>query len=319
MDEDRGRGAGALLHRDASGSRRAGPWIAALSLALPWLGCTLAGGLDDLTDGDGVAVADGEDAGKKPGKTDGGSSSVDGDDAGTDTDTPDDASSSDDGGTVPGPPADAGKIWLDLEETTDFGNVDCGKSAAARTALLHNDRTSAVTFGATLASGAQSAFTVDPAYGTIEGGKTAVLVVQPKAVPKNGGVGVRSDLLTVTTNAPDDVPINRGLRYTATGAIVSVSPTSISFGNIDVGSSSSRSFSIKNTGNVDAKVSVSASGTSFSASGTSTVKAGKSASDSVVAKPTLEGYWTGTVSFSSSSPICGSLPSISLSCWGKKE
>lgn len=316
MDEDRGRGAKVLLHRDASGSRVVGRWIAVLSLALPWLGCTLTGDLDDMTSG--AANTSERDASKTPRSKDGGSSSGPAGDAGDDV-SDDDGGADDDAGHAPDPPADAGKVWLDLEEMTDFGNIDCGKSAAARTALLHNDLAESVTFGATLAGGAQSAFTVDPAYGTIEGGKTAVLVVQPKTVPKNGGVGARSDLLTVTTNAPNDVPINRGIRYTATGAIVSVSPSSISFGNIKVDSSSSHSFSIKNSGNVDAKVSVSASGLTFSASGTSTVKAGKSASDSVTAKPTSEGYKTGSVKLSTSSALCGSLPSISLSCWGKEE
>ncbi len=108
--------------------------------------------------------------------------------------------------------------------------------------------------------------------------------------------------LSLVSNAPSS-PTGIALSGTGVAPILqlSVSPASLSFGNVTVGSSSGpQTVTLANTGNSSVSISqVNVSGAGFSASGLTpplTLAAGQSATFSVIFDPTTSGSLTGSVS-----------------------
>jgi HYDIN/CFA65/VesB family protein len=107
--------------------------------------------------------------------------------------------------------------------------------------------------------------------------------------------------VSLVSNAPNS-PAAIALSGTGVAATfqLTASPTSLSFGNVLVGSSSTQSVTLTNTGNSSVSVSqISVSGTGLSTTGLTlpvTLAAGQSASFSVVFAPTVAGSVTGSVS-----------------------
>jgi hypothetical protein len=130
------------------------------------------------------------------------------------------------------------------------------------------------------------------------------------------GAGSVTGSLSMVSDAPDSpttVPLS-GTGVSATYQI-SASPTSLSFGDVTVGTSSSQTATLSNTGNSSVTISqVTVSGAGFSASGVTpplTLDAGQKIILTVTFAPTTTGSVTGSVSITSNAS--NSPATISLS------
>lgn len=120
--------------------------------------------------------------------------------------------------------------------------------------------------------------------------------------------------LTISSNAPGPSPVVN-LSGTGVGATyqLSANPTSLNFGNVDVGSSSTLDVTLTNSGNSDISISsVTASGAGYSVTGGSNVDLtpGQSTTIAVTLNPGAVGSLTGSVSVVSNaqnSPLAISL------------
>jgi hypothetical protein len=114
--------------------------------------------------------------------------------------------------------------------------------------------------------------------------------------------GAASGTLSVVSNASNST-LNVALSGTGTGAgQIAVSPTSLSFGKVNVGSSGSLNGTITASGGTVQVTSASSSNGQFEITGISlpvTIAAGQSASFSVTFTPQASGAVSGSVSFSS--------------------
>jgi hypothetical protein len=112
-------------------------------------------------------------------------------------------------------------------------------------------------------------------------------------------VGTSSGTLTVTSNASNP-SLSIPLSGTAVGtpAVLTASPTSLTYTNVITGQSSNQTQTVKNTGGTSATISAAtASGTGFSISGftAGTLTPGQSTSFTVTFAPTSAGTFSGTV------------------------
>lgn len=209
--------------------------------------------------------------------------------------------------------------------TLDFGLVNCGSTGPKKTITVSNTAprfTQPFTWSATLGKGSSSPFKLSSTSATISGQGSSSVDVTPLAVPSMSPTDADyyADTLTITTNAANDSPHVISLHETAQGAILALSPTSLSFGSVAAPATSTQSFQLVNTGNFPAtKVSLSlGSNTYFSlgASSNITVNGGSSVTDTATFKPSKGGIgakatWV-TPSFSGAN--CGGTPtSLTLS------
>jgi hypothetical protein len=135
--------------------------------------------------------------------------------------------------------------------TLDFGMASCGSStpAAPQTFTIDNPSTASVTWTAALGKGANSAFTLAPAMGTLTPGQSTPVTVTPLVVPQasstaSNGLG---DVVDVTLN---NSSVNVTLQETAKGAVLVFNPTSAAFGSTPLGSPLTTYFEVENVGNV---------------------------------------------------------------------
>lgn len=206
----------------------------------------------------------------------------------------------------------------------DFGSVACNSTPAAKTVMLLNVGTDPFTYQALLGKGVASAFTVTPSNGgTVAPASSATITITPQVVPANGvGDNLYGDVLNITTNAMSDKPHPVTLRLTPSGAIITASPSSINFGNVNTGGpGATRSVTLKNDGNYPTTVYLSTTGPdAFDALTPSvTLQAGASGSATVRCKPGGNGAKVGTLTFFvfTSSRLCRPLPApIKLDCRG---
>ncbi len=105
----------------------------------------------------------------------------------------------------------------------DFGLVDCGTTADAKTLTVENVGDAAFDVDAALAQG--TSFAVSPTHATVPAQGKVLLTVTPSAVPAVSAItsDLYGDTLTLTTTAQGDVPHVIPLHETAHGAILSVS------------------------------------------------------------------------------------------------
>ena len=118
-----------------------------------------------------------------------------------------------------------------------------------------------------------------------------------------------ADSLTVTTTPPLESPYVTALHMTARGVVLSFNPASLAFGDVSVGGSSNKSFSVVNSGNVSANVTLTAA-TAGTFSVTPTTKSFNS-SFNASAKFTSQNPKapkTGTITIATTSATCGPLP-----------
>ncbi len=122
-----------------------------------------------------------------------------------------------------------------------------------------------------------------------------------------GGGGV-SGTLSITSNDPANPTMTvalAGTGSTTTPGQLQVNPTSLSFGNVGTGSSSTKSIVLSNTGTTSVPIStIAVSGTGFSVNGItapSTLNAAATATLNVVFAPTIAGNASGSVTIATDS------------------
>ena len=180
-----------------------------------------------------------------------------------------------------------------------FGNVTVGTSST-QTVALTNSGNSSVTISQVNVSGAGFSASGLTLPLTLTAGQSTALSVQ--FAPSAGGSVTGSlSVASNATNSPATVTLS-GSGVVAT-FLLSASPTSLSFGNILLGSSSTQTVALTNSGNSSVTISqVNVSGAGFSASGSTlplTLAAGQGTSLSVLFAPTVAGSVTGSLSVAS--------------------
>src|SRR5438874_2702697 len=90
----------------------------------------------------------------------------------------------------------------------DFGQTDCGATAAPHVLQLHNPTTVAYHFTLTLAGGASSPYLLEPDHGIVLPEKTLAITVHSRAIPQVSAVtdDLYGDTLTVTTDLENEPP-----------------------------------------------------------------------------------------------------------------
>jgi len=190
-------------------------------------------------------------------------------------------------------------ISLDVApNSVSFGNVAVGQSATQTVTLTNNGTEMLTVSGISVsgtgftASGPQLPLALNP-------GQSASISAGFK--PTVGST--ENGLIKITCNAPGS-PMQVALSGTgAVAGALTATPASISFGSVAVGSQTTQTLQLANTGNQSATISnVAWSGTGISVSGFTaplTLAAGKTADLTITYKPVSSGTLAGTVSVSS--------------------
>src|SRR6266446_3001052 len=183
--------------------------------------------------------------------------------------------------------------------SASFGSVVTGTSNS-QTIKLSNAGSASVTISQATVSGAGFTITGPAVPLTIAAGSSATFNVA--FTP--GAAGSVTGTVSLVSNAPNS-PLTIALSGTGVTAtfLLTASPTSLSFGSVNLGSNSSLSTSLTNTGNSNVTLSsVTASGASFSASGVTsgtTLTPNQAVTLSVIFAPGSAGSLTGSVSVAS--------------------
>jgi hypothetical protein len=205
--------------------------------------------------------------------------------------------------------------------TLDFGPVDCGGDApdVQYVVLANGGATNATVTSATIVGAPGFASTA--AGLVIPAGLTAAFEVDAPAVPALSSTDPISATLTIFTDA-DTSPHVISLTEEPQGAIVAIdtsaTPSFGSFGSIVLLQAASQAFSVVNTGNAPATVTLS-TGASASDSGPDpsaftisnpsfTLPAGGTQADSVLFSPTAASD-TGAIAMTATGVLCAALPS----------
>jgi hypothetical protein len=139
----------------------------------------------------------------------------------------------------------------------NFNMVSCGTSGGADVVTIKNDSTGSLTWTASLPTSA--AFTLSmPTSGTLASGASATVTVTSTVIPVNASTTTASNgfgsQLTVTTSAMNDTPHVIPILETASGAILSFNPTTLTLPAAQRGMPVA--YEVVNTGNVPASVSL---------------------------------------------------------------
>jgi hypothetical protein len=188
-----------------------------------------------------------------------------------------------------------------------FGNVGVG-SSASQTVIVSNHSAETVTLTNVSATGVGFSVAGFPGTAVLRTGQTIKLTASFK--PKSSGE--QSGSISVTL-ARQPAPVTAKLTGTGSTSALSMTPATVDFGNVSVGSPASQTLKLTNEGSESVQIkSASVSGTGFSMSGLSTPQA-LTPNQSVVftAKfdPTSAGSKTGTISVT----VGGSAEAVSLS------
>ena len=181
-----------------------------------------------------------------------------------------------------------------------FGQVSVG-SSTSRSVVVSNPNSTNETVSKLVASGSGFSVSGPQTPFTLASGQSVTLTVSftPQAAgPYAGDIFAVGDRL--------DVPLTG--KGTSVGQLT-VTPGTLSFGNVDVGSSTTQPSTMTATGGSVTVSSASSSNSQFSITGVSlpvTINEGQSVSFDVVFSPTKAGAETATVSFASNSSNQGS-------------
>ena len=190
--------------------------------------------------------------------------------------------------------------------TISWTNVAVGSSLTL-TDTLSNPGGASITINSATVSG--NAFQIlSPSFPvTLSPGQTATISIAyaPSAA------GTDTAMVTVSSSAAN-AALSISLSATAVaGGQLAVTPTSFSFGNVNVGSSQTLSGSFTNPGNVSVTVTqATISGGNFTLSGVSfplTIAAKQSAPFSIAFQPTQSGAQSGSLALTASVPAAGSV------------
>lgn len=209
------------------------------------------------------------------------------------------------------PPAQPGTLALGGGGKLDFGTVTVGKSKTL-TATATNSGSSAVTITQASSNVQQFKLSKPALPVTVAAGSSVSVSVDfspSGAGSVNGALSITSD----ASNSPGQ--LNLSGDGTMPGNL-SVSPTSIAFGSILVGSNQKQSGILTNTGGSDLTVSqATVTGAGFSVSGVTfplTLTAGQSANFSVTFAPQSPGTVNGNIAFAND----GSNPTVNVAVSG---
>ena len=198
-----------------------------------------------------------------------------------------------------------------------FGNVTAG-SSSTQTVTLTNTGTGSVTISQATVSGAGFSISGLSLPLTLTAGQSTAFnaIFAPTS---SGNVTGNISIASNATNSPATV----SLSGTGVTLLLGVSPTSLSFGNVTVGSSSTQTVTLtciphlgKGTGSVTVSQAT-VSGAGFSISGLSlplTLTAGRSTTFNAIFAPTSSGSVTGSISIASNAT--NSPATVSLSGTG---
>lgn len=198
--------------------------------------------------------------------------------------------------------------------SVSFGNVTVG-SPATQTVRLANSGTATLTVSQVAVAGSGFSHETLSLPISLASGQTTDFNVEFN--PTAAGAAIGS--VTIVSNAPDS-PAIIGLSGTGVAATqtLAFSTTSLSFGNVDTGSSSNQNITITNSGNTSVTISqVSESGTAFTLTGAATpvtLTAGQKMTFGVEFSPANTGSDTGKVTVTSNAT--GSPVTINLSGTG---
>ena len=182
--------------------------------------------------------------------------------------------------------------------SVSFGNVVVG-TTNTQTVTLKNQGTNQITISKVLASGSGFHFTNLTTPYVLAAGKQAGFSVEfsPSSVASDVGSVV---IDSTATNPTLTIPLKgSGIASIRT---LTVSPTSLSFGNDAIGTTHTQSVTLKNTGNTSVTVSgITVSSTQLGVSGGvsgATLSAGQSATLNVIYSPKTAGSFSGQVKVS---------------------
>jgi hypothetical protein len=204
----------------------------------------------------------------------------------------------------------------------NFGTVSCGaQSPQVLPVTIHNGYSFAVSYTTALTPGTPF-YSLDTPTGSVPANGTATIHVTPKAIPATASVaaGAFDNTLTINTNAPAGSPMVIALDESAQGAILGLTMASTAFGNVVAGATGTLPFTLTNTGNVDAPITLTPSGAGYGAvfTGTATATAtGGKAPGNATFTPAAAGLVSGSLSFSTTAATCAAVPGpVSLSGTG---
>ncbi|MGA8035654.1 MAG: choice-of-anchor D domain-containing protein [Candidatus Acidiferrales bacterium] len=199
------------------------------------------------------------------------------------------------GGTNPA----TGTIAVSVSPTSlNFGQVVVG-AGTSESVVITNSGSETLDISKISVSGTGFKTSGLTAPMTLATGKTATLGVSFTAAASGAATGA----VTIASNATEattTIPLNgQGIE----GA-VAISPTTINFGSVALGTTASQTVTLKNTGQASATISkITASGSGITISGMSapaTLKAGESASLTATFKPASTSTESGAISVTSS-------------------
>jgi len=194
--------------------------------------------------------------------------------------------------------AAAGFALLDVTPlSVNFGNVAAGSTGQQGVNIVNTGTASAKIERITM-NGSGFAVRGVSVPLTIEAGKSASFTAD--FVP--GSTGAASGSISLVTDA-SLAPIVIGLEGTGTGALIGVTPSSGSFGDVIVGGEATETLELKASGNTSVKITkVSTTGAGFSVSDLAvplTMAPGQSVSFSATFKPATAGSESGRISITS--------------------
>ncbi len=196
--------------------------------------------------------------------------------------------------------------------TVNFGNVATG-GTSIQTVSVTNTGTATVNIGRATISGAGFSVISGNPTGSIAVGQSSAVQIQ--FAPQSAGAVTGS--LVVTSNASNS-PLTLSITGTGTQGVLSMSPESVSFGNVSVGQSVSQTVKLANTGTASVSISgASVSGTGYIVSGLSAgqvIGVGQNTSFTTTFNPSASGALTGIVSITSN--LSGTPATIGLTGMG---
>lgn len=207
----------------------------------------------------------------------------------------------------------------------DFGSLSCGGgSSAALQATVSNAGNVPLTFKAELAGGLASPFEVAVPSTTVQGGAAVSLEVKAKPLAQLTSMAqTLTDTLVITTNLADDPPHLLAVSALPSGAVLSADLPGIAFGAVSMGSALSTTFSVHNSGNAPAQVTLASSGAAFAVQpqGPQVLAPGAELLATATFGPTTAGVHSGWVTLAPdpSSMLCASAPdSLPLTGLGRE-
>jgi hypothetical protein len=218
-----------------------------------------------------------------------------------------------------------GSLAISSSELT-FGDVDCGKQTAAQDLTLQNAGSNPFDWTAALGKGGSSPFKLSVSSGTLPAAGTVKVTITPSAIPSTASTtnGAFNDLLTITTTISGDKPHTVQLTMTARGAVLTIGPSgSLDFGNVSAGTGPSLPFTLQNSGNVPATVTLQITNSppySLDRIAAVQVDPGVDQAANVVFAPTVAGAVNATISLvpSSGTVLCAPLPTKPVTGTGIK-